>query len=396
MPRLVEDTSADVVIVGGGIIGASCAYSLSQDGLRVVVLERDGLASGASGACQGGVGFGLTTAGYDLRLRLAAIAAYEELTASGLDVEFRQDGILYVGEPEQEEVLKARVKVLQSMGIECEWLDEKSLRDEEPAISPSISGGAVIRKGSNVYPMRVVVELVRRAHQLGARIYTETELIGIEMTHGKVTAALTAGGRVATETIIVAAGAWSRHIGRFVGLEVPVWPLKGQVLVTEPVVPRMLRHFVSDTGYEDIVDSMLEVEIDDNGPVPGPPQLAATLHPFDSGHILLGSVREFAGFDRVVVRERIGSIARLTQRLVPGIAQLRVLRTYTGLRPWTPDGLPMVGPTRQADGIVFATGHAGDGNTLAIVTCNLIADLLSGRETAIEPDPLSPDRFVMC
>ena len=80
MPKLVEDTSADVVIVGGGIIGASCAYSLSQDGLRVVVLERDGLASGASGACQGGVGFGLTTAGYDLRLRLAAIAAYEELT----------------------------------------------------------------------------------------------------------------------------------------------------------------------------------------------------------------------------------------------------------------------------------------------------------------------------
>jgi sarcosine oxidase subunit beta len=361
----------------------------------VVVLERDGLASGASGACQGGVGFGLFTEGYELRLRLAAIAAYEELTARGLDVEFCQDGVLYVGEPEQEEVLKARVHGLQSMGIECEWLDEKALRDEEPAISPSISGGAVIERGSTVYPMRVVVELVRCAYQLGARIYTETELTGIEMTHGKVTAALTAGGRIATETIIIAAGAWSRHVGRFVGLEVPVWPLKGQVLVTEPVVPRMLRHYVSDTEYEDIVDSMLEVEIDDNGPVPGPPQLAAVLHPFDSGHILLGSVREFAGFDRDVVRDRIRSIARMTQRLVPGIAQLRILRTYTGLRPWTPDGLPLVGPTQQAEGIIFATGHAGDGNTLAIVTGNLIADLLAGRETTVETGPISPDRFVM-
>ncbi len=106
-------------------------------------------------------------------------------------------------------------------------------------------------------------------------------------------------------------------------------------------------------------------------------------------------MREFAGFDRGVVRERIRSIARLTQRLVPGLAQLRVLRTYAGLRPWTPDGLPMVGPTQQSEGIVFATGHAGDGNTLAIVTGNLIADLLSGRETTIEAGPLSPDRFVM-
>jgi sarcosine oxidase subunit beta len=157
----------------------------------------------------------------------------------------------------------------------------------------------------------------------------------------------------------------------------------------------MLRHYVSDTEYEGIVDSMLEVEINADGPVPGPPQLAAVLHPFDSGHILLGSVREFAGFDRGVVHDRIRSIARMTQRLVPGIAKLRVLRTYAGLRPWTPDGMPMVGPTRQAEGIVFATGHAGDGNTLAIVTGNLIADLLSGRETTIETDPISPDRFDM-
>ena len=394
MPKLVENTSADVVIVGGGIIGASCAYSLSKDGLRVAVLERHGLASGASSACQGGIGFGLSTEGYDLRLRLAAIAAYENLVTEGLDVEFRQDGILYVGEPRQEETLKARVRVLQGMGIECEWLDEKALRNEEPAISPSISGAAVVKKCSNVYPMRVVVELIRRAYQLGARIYTETELTGIEMMHGKASAALTPGGKIATDKIIIAAGAWSRHVSRFVGLDVPVWPLKGHILVTEPV-PRMLRHFVSDTRYEDTVDSMLEVEVGADGPVPGPPQLAGVLHPLESGHILLGSSREFASFDRDVVRERIAAIARLTQQLVPGIAQLRILRTYAGLRPWTPDGLPLIGPTQQAEGIIFATGHAGDGNTLAIVTGNLIADLLSGRETTVETGPISPDRFVM-
>ena len=395
MARLVENTSAEVVVVGGGIIGISCAYALSRDGWQVAVLERLGLASGTSSACQGGVGFGLSSEGYDLHLSRAAVAAYENLAAEGVDVEYHRDGTLFVGEPEEDDEIKARIKKLQEVGIACEWLDQVAIRDEEPALSPSLSGAAVIQDSGNVYPMRVVVELARRANRFGTHIYTETELTGIEMKHGKVSAALTAGRRIATEKIIIAAGVWSPSVCQFVGLKVPVWPLKGHILVSEPVVPRMLRHYINDTRYEATVDTMREVEIGAGGPKPVPPQFATVLHSFENGHILIGSSREFAGYNREVDRGRLKAIARLAARLVPGLAEVRIIRTYAGLRPWTPDGLPMVGPTTQAEGVFFATGHAGDGNTLAILTGNIIADLLSGRETAIETDPLSPDRFIM-
>lgn len=382
------------MIVGGGVIGTACADALSGQGMRVVLLERRGLAAGASSACQSGVGLGLDMDPSYLRLHLAAIAAYRDLTADGTEVDYRRHGALLIGEPEDEAGLKASLERLRSLGVACEWLDQAALRAAEPALSPEITGAALIEDSGQVSPMRVVIEMARRASERGARICTNTELTGIEVTGGKVTAALTSGGRIPTETVVLATGAWSSRIGRFVGLRVPVWPLKGHVLVTEPV-PGRLRHYLSEARYEATVEAMQAVEITADGPEPGPPQVAAVLQNLPSGQILIGSSREFAGFDRGVNRDRLREIAGRAGRLVPGLTDLRIIRAYAGLRPWTPDGWPLVGPTQQAEGIVFATGHGGDGNTLALVTARLVADLLTGRATSMDPGPLSPDRFVM-
>jgi sarcosine oxidase subunit beta len=141
---------------------------------------------------------------------------------------------------------------------------------------------------------------------------------------------------------------------------------------------------------------MREVEIDADGPRPGLPKVATVLQNHPHGQILIGSSREFAGYDREVNRERIARMAGRAYRYVPDLARVRIIRTYAGLRPWTPDGRPLIGPTKQADGLIFATGHAGEGNTMALLTGRLVADLLTARETSADISPFSPDRFAMC
>jgi glycine/D-amino acid oxidase-like deaminating enzyme len=394
MANRVNSRPQDAVIIGGGIIGTACAEALSRAGMQVALVERLGLAAGASSACQSGVGFGISMDDYTLRLHLAAVRAYQEFTADGTEVDYRHNGTVLVGEPDEETELKAGLRRLRDMSVTCEWLDASELRNAEPALSPEIHGAAWIKDTGQVSPMRVVNEMARRASQRGAEIHINTELKRIEVARGKVVAALTSQGRIPTETIIIAAGAWSRHIGQLVALHVPVWPLKGHVLVSEPV-PGMLRHYLTETGYEKTVEAAQSVRVGEDGPQGGSPQVAAVLQNLPSGQILIGSSREFAGFDREVNRERLAQIAARAGRLVPGLPRLRIIRTYAGLRPWTPDGLPLIGRTQQAEGIVFATGHGGDGNTLALITARLVTELVTGKTTTIDTTPLSPDRFDM-
>lgn len=387
-------TSADVVIVGGGVIGAACAEALSREGLRIMLIERLGLASGTSSACQSGVGHGLSGDDYDLQLDQAAIAEYRALVADGALIEYERTGALLVCEPDEAAPVKARLPHLRELGFDCAWLDESALREAEPALSSAMAGAALLADMGQVSPMRTVMELAKRAGERGARILTNTELIGIEMTGGRVTAALTETERIATERLVIAAGVWSAEVGKYVGLRVPVWPLKGHVLVTEPL-PRLLRHYLTSASYEVGVAATFAVELGANGPIPMPPQVACVLQPLPSGQILIGSSREFAGMDREVNRERLRQIAQHAVHVVPRFGAGRVIRTYAGLRPWTPDGRPLIGPTRQAEGVSIATGHGGEGNTRALLTGRLLADLLMGRTPPIDPGPLSPDRFVM-
>lgn len=376
-------------------MGLSCAEALARDGLRTCVVERLGLAAGASSAGQGGIGFGLFAGDYDLNMSLAAMAEYERFASEGGRIDFLKPGSLLLYDQQEEDVIKSRVAFLRTSGIACEWLDPSAVRAAEPRISSEVSGAVLLEDVASVNPMRVVGELARRATMLDTQILTYTELTGIEMRGGRVVAANTTRGSVATERIIISAGVWSPSVGQFVGLRVPVWPLKGHVLVTEPM-EKTLRHLISETGFEAIAKREVEVAVGKEGPVAGPPQYAAVLQCQSDGKMLIGSSREFVGYDREVDRSRLAGIANRAVRIVPAMAKARVIRTYAGLRPWTSDGRPMVGATRQAEGIFFATGHAGEGIVLALLTGRLIADLISGRPTIIDMEPLMPDRFTMC
>lgn len=381
----------DAVVVGGGVLGASCAYSLASEGLRVVLVERLHLASGASSSCQSGIGYGVTMDDDELAYYLAATRAYHDL-AQEADIDYREDGALVLPEPGDEPALRLKVEALKARGVPSAWLDEGDLRLAEPRISVEFAGAALLTDTAQVSPMRVVIELASRAKRLGVSVRTNTTVLGIDLSGDRVAAVQTTGGRIATEWVVIAAGAWSRDVGSLANLKVPVWPLKGHVIVSEPL-PRRLRYYISEERYDKTVSAMRATSMSDDGPEPTEPRVASVLQSLPSGSILIGSSREFAGFDRTVVRERLAALARSACNVVPDLRGARALRTYAGLRPWTPDGKPLIGPTSQVRGIAFATGHGGEGNTGALLGGRLLAELIVGRKPSVNASRFSPDRF---
>lgn len=386
--------SADVVVVGGGIIGLACAEALACRGFHVVLLERSALGDGASGACQTGVGYGLFMDPYDLLLCRTAVSEYEMFAADGADVDYCQSGALSLCEPADEQWLREGVETTAQSGIQCLWVDQASLRELEPYLAHRFVGAALLSEVGSISPLKVVAELARRAFRLGVRLLTDTELVGAESRYGKVTAASTSMGRIATERIVVAAGAWSSQVGRRLGLCVPVWPLKGNILVTEPM-PTLIRHLVTEIGFEKGVKDLSGVEMDEDGPRRRPAVIAATLQSQPTGQLLIGSSQEFAGYDSHVDLECLQGIALRACGVLPALRSVCIIRTYAGLRPWTPDARPLIGPTQYLNGLFFAAGHGGEGITHGLLTGRLIAEIMAGEQTVIDVSPLSPDRFAL-
>ena len=388
--------SFDVVVVGGGVIGAAAAFALARDGVRVALIERGGLAGGSSSACQSGVGYGLFSEGFELLWQRAAMAAYAGLESEGIDIDYVKEGILIPSNPNGDDrPLRDRIEVLSREGLDCEWLEGRSLRTAEPNLTTSITSAALLRDVAQVSPMKVVLNLAKQAVLSGAKVLTQTRLTGVQLHRGRVVAVETSRGRIATPWIVLATGAWSRASGQLMDLQLPVWPLKGHIIVTEPS-RGTLRHSISEPEYSATVRATtVAPPTSPDSPEQSQPHVASVLQPLPSGSILIGSSREFAGFDREVSRDRLAQLRDRALRLVPALSRLRVLRTYAGLRPWTPDGLPLVGPTRTVAGFILATGHAGEGITGAILTGRIVADIVSNRQPPVPLGPVSPDRFAL-
>lgn len=383
--------TADVVVIGGGVIGAACAEALSRHWRNVVLLERAGLASGTSSACQSGVGHGVFADDYDLALDRAAIDACREFAEDDASIGYHKTGALLVCGANEAAAVKGRVQALARLGLNCDWLDASAVRQVEPNLATPYEGALRLNDMGQVSPMRLVVELVRRASARGAKILTGTEVTGLISDSGRIAGVQTTQGRIATDRVVIAAGVWSRRIAKFLHLALPIWPLKGHVIVTEPL-RGALRHYITEAEYEVGAASFAEVEMTEEGPRSATPRTAAVLQPLPSGQILIGSSREFAD-DRDVARQRLCEISQRAAKVLPLLRETRAIRSYAGLRPWTPDGRPLVGPTAAVEGLTIAAGHGGEGNTRSLITGRLIEDLLTGRTPPIDPAPLSPDRF---
>ncbi|WP_085506157.1 NAD(P)/FAD-dependent oxidoreductase [Thalassobacillus devorans] len=380
----------DVVVIGGGIIGAAIAYYCSKSGINITVLEKNELASGTSSRCDGNILAIDKDPGFDSQMSLKSQELVHQLNEE-LDIsfEYRNPGSILVCENEQElEAAQQWVDQQQAAGLDFCMLDREDLRNESRYFADDLYGGLECKTDSTVNPYMLTYSMFDGAVRQGADIYTKTEVKNVSKDATGSFVIETNQGTLTANQVVNAAGVWAPRIGEMLGVSIPIEPRKGQLIVASREQPVGLRkvmelgYLISKFGGERIVDPLT----DQYG-------VALVFEPTESQNFLIGSSREFNGFDLKVNQEVTRCIAKRAMRFYPGMADMTVIRTYAGLRPWTEDHLPIISHVDEVPGFYVAAGHEGDGISLAAITGKVMEEMISGKETSIPMEPLRHDRF---
>ncbi len=375
---------ADVVVIGGGVIGASVAYHLSRRKLSVVLLEKGDSASGSSGACGGTIFLQTKSPGRHLELALESSGRFLHLEQElGAGFEYQRRGGMIVIESEEE--LRTLERVLEKQknaGLDVSLLDKKQTRELEPSLSESILGATFSPMDAQVNPMFLTFAFTRAAQNLGAKIFAHTLVTGFQKTSNRIKSVKTDKGEIQTGTVVNAGGVYAAQIGALVDLNVPIKPRRGQLVVTEAAGP-LIRCCMLSAQY---IAAKFNPDLARKGG-------GVSIEPTARGNFVLGSTREFVGFDKKVTLAGINHIAGNASAILPVLRKLKMIRVFAGLRPYTPDGLPILGPVAGLDGFVMAAGHEGDGIALAPITGEIIADLLVDNRAGIRLEEYSLERF---
>lgn len=380
----MSSQTADAVVIGAGVIGASIAYHLTRAGIRPLVIEEHDPAAGSSGACDGLVFLQSKKPGLHLKLALASRERFDRLRETfGPGIEFRPAGGMCLVETEPElEAVRRFVPEQRATGLDVELLDAEETRRREPALSNRVIASTWSAADAQVNPYALTFAFLRAARAGGARLATGRPARGVRVERGRVTGVHLAGDCIATPLVINAAGARAAEVGRWVGLDIPITPRRGQILVTA-AVPPLIRHCLISARY---VAAKFDPEIARTG-------MGFSVEQTDSGNLLIGSTREFVGFDRSTTLEGLRTIAARIAPVIPSLRRVPVIRAFAGLRPYTPDGLPILGPVSGVEGFIMAAGHEGDGIALSAITGELVADVTAGRRPAFALDDFSLERF---
>jgi sarcosine oxidase subunit beta len=355
---------AEAVVIGGGARGASITYHLAKAGVDVVLVERHGLASGASGATFALINVSGKTPEHYTSLSLASADLYPDLEAElDTDLEYeRQGNMIHVVEHESEvEAVQWFVRQQNRVpGVELQFLDAHDARELEPALSPHIVGATFCAADGHLNPFKLVHGYARAARRLGARIFTHTPVTGMVINNGRIEGVKTSDGVISTRTVVNAAGVHVPDIGEMLRVPIPVAACRGQVITTE-ALPRVLQRPVG------------------------------SLRQTADGNILIGVTHDFVGYDQRVTYEAITQNVTRACRLFPVLKHLHGVRFWAGLRPWPIDGLPIMGPIPEVEGFLVAAGHSGI--TLAQITGKLIMEYMTTGATSIPLDPYRIHRF---
>jgi D-hydroxyproline dehydrogenase subunit beta len=376
--------SPDVAVVGAGVVGAACALALARDGARVLLCDRGPVAGGTSSACEGNVLAWDKELDRELPLALRSAELWARLAAELPDpFEYDRKGSVVVAEtPGELEATWARAEALAPLGVAGVPLDAAALRAEEPQCAEDLPGGVLYPGDAQLEPRLATLALARAAVAAGAELRTDLAVEGLARgDDGRVTALRTPDGERPCGAVVVAAGVWTPQLLASCGLQVPIRPRKGHIVVLERSHLRFARK-LSEAGYVDAVEA-------DSAAL----QVAMVVESTASGTVLLGSSRQLEGFDREVDLHVAAGVARRAARFFPGLAGARALRTYAGLRPFSPDHLPVIGAPAAAPNLCVATGHEGAGIGLAPATAELVAAWHAGIEPPLPAAWFSPDRF---
>ena len=364
---------ADAIVVGAGIVGASCAAALARDGLRVLVIDAGGAALGTTAA-----GMGHVVVMDDSREQLALTRYSQSLWRVQSDAvraasELEWCGTVWVAEDEtQLDAVRAKQRLYRDHGIDTEVLDETSLLAAEPKLRPGLAGGLLVPSDGVIYQPAATMALLALARTMGAEVLegmTVEEIVACGVRCGADT--------FRADVVVNAAGAAAASLTP----QLPVIPLKGHLVITERY-PGFCRHQVAELGYLASAHVMTNESV------------AFNVQPRGTGQVMVGSSRELVGWDASVNRRVLGKMIARACAFMPALAGLTTVRTWTGFRPATPDKLPLIGRWPDVPGLWIAAGHEGLGITQSLGTAALLADLLAGRDPVIDPAPFAPDRGV--
>jgi glycine oxidase len=360
----------DVIVVGGGPVGAACGRELSLAGRRVLLLDPEGDSGQAWRAAAGMLAPQLEADQDDplLELGLAAREHCESLATAlrettGTDIGLWREGIAHTAADEAEAAeLRSKVAWQRQQGHLADWLDADEVRSRWPWLGPSAGAFWAPHEGA-LEPERLVAALRQDARRLGAAVEQDAAT-AIQSQGDRVTGVVGQRGRYAAADVIVAAGAWSAAIAG-VPRPIAVAPVRGQ-MAAFPWPAGARRAIVYGRG------GYLVARGDE---------------------AIAGSTMEFAGFDAQVTTAGVASVLTSATALCPKLKPSDVRRTWAGLRPMTPDGLPIIGAEPRVRGLWYATGHGRNGILLAGLTGLLMRQLLDGETPDEDLEPFAPQRF---
>jgi glycine oxidase len=361
-----------VAVVGGGVIGAAVAYELTCAGAAVTLFERRTVASGASGAAPGLVG-PLVEAMSDRptsALAARAISTTEALVQrveadSGLDAGFRRTGSFHLAGDSREAGMFRSWPGRTPDEMPVAWADAAAARDEEPHVIAGEFGGVYCAAESQVMPAEYARALIRAGSLRGLDVREGVDVQGVMFDGGRAAGVRTANGEFGADHVILCAGAWSGGFTLPAGLRLAIQPLRGARLALDPG-RAVVRHII----YAPACD----------------------LSPKANGEVWVGATEEDAGFiDHVTARD-VGELTAAALTTAPALGDARMAGAAAGLRPTTPDFVPILGPV--CDGLTVATGHWRKGVQLAAITALVIRQSVLGETTDIDLTPFSASRFL--
>jgi glycine/D-amino acid oxidase-like deaminating enzyme len=301
------------------------------------------------------------------------------------DFEYRRRGSIVLAETAEGLAgLQTKGAELSRAGVRAEVLDSAGLRALEPNLAHDLPGGVFYPDDAQLDARSATLALLDAAARCGADVRQGVDVKGLIRRRGsQITGVDTSAGLMETGAVVVAGGAWSGEMLRGEGLNLPIRPRKGHILVAAiRHASDLIRHPLAEGSYAASVKSAAaDVQV----------ALIAEKTAHDT--LLLGSSREFCGFDLSVREEIIQAIATRAIRFIPSLARASAIRSYAGVRPWTPDHLPLIGPVQAFPGLFLAAGHEGAGIGLAPVTGTLIAEYLADRPISSVAQHVRPDRF---
>lgn len=367
--------AADVVIIGGGISGVAIAYNLAKKGVKnVVVIEKKYLASGATGRCGAGI---RQQWGTEMNCRIAKFAcelfenANEELGYEG-DIEFKQGGYLMISSTEKEhEQFKKNVELQNNLGIPSRLLSLEEAKEIVPYLNtePLVSA-TFCQKDGHLNPFHTTEAFAKAAERLGVKIYKFTEVTDIITENGKVKGVKTTKGDISTNIVVNAAGGHSQVIGKMVGIDLPVYSERHQILVSEaiePVLEPMVMSFSLNLYCQQVPHGGIIMGRGDEGE---PRDLRVT----SGWHFL-------------------EEMTKTITNVLPPLKNLRMIRQWAGLYNITPDRQPILGPVDEVEGFYLAVGFSGHGFMFGPATGVLIAESILGEENTLPIDMLHLNRF---